>query len=87
MRFLGWLLVFLCAAWQTSRVMGFEGFKEAFENLARTQLFEEWCLELFLASSRPARQARERKEHKSEEEFGEASFRFLGRGCSSGGAC
>ena len=67
--------------------MGFEGFKEAFGNLARTQLFEEWCLELFLASSRPARQAWERKEHKSEEEFGEASIGFLGRGYSSGGAC
>ena len=87
MRFLGWLLVFLCTAWQTSRVIGFRRFKEAFENLARTQLFEEWCLELFLASSRPVRQARERKEHKSEEEFGEVSFRFLGRGCSSVGAC
>ena len=45
MRFLGWLLVFLCAAWLTSRVMRFEGFTETFEKLARTQLFEEWCLE------------------------------------------
>ena len=44
----------------------FEDLKEASENLARTQLFEEWCLEMFLESCRPVRQAWKRKEHKRE---------------------
>ena len=65
----------------------FDDLKEASENLAGTQLFEERCLEMFLESCRPVRQARERKEHKREKEFGEGSFRFLGRGCSRVVAC
>ena len=79
--------VCLCCVADISGDGLFDGLKEASENLAGTQLFEERCLEMFLESCRPVRQARERKEHKREKEFGEVSFGLLGRGCSSVGAC
>ena len=78
--------VCLCCVADISGDRFFDGLKEASENLAGTQLFEERCLEMFLESCRPVRQARERKEHKREKDFGEVSFGLLGRGCSSVGA-